>query len=158
MKRLASNLTVEIKASPEYIIRMACPKEELKWIPGWEYDMLYSESGVNEANCIFSEEMSGPHFFGSPMKTIWVTANHDPDAGRILFQLQIGCKASIRFEFNCREIEASVSECTWQMTFTALDETADALPDHIIEEKLDLLMVFLSDTLKHYCETGKMLA
>lgn len=156
-KRLERSLTVTIRASQLYILKLACPVEELKWIPGWEYDLIYSESGANETNCIFNEAFSGKHFFCRPLKTTWVTVIHAPDAGCILFQLNLSGKASIRFEFNCLETEKGVSEATWQMTFTALNEEANSIPDDALGEKMDLMMVFLSSTLKHYCETGTML-
>lgn len=157
MKRVESKMSIEIKARPEYVVRMACPMEELKWIPGWKYDLIHSKSGVNEPNCIFNEEMSGPHFFGQSLKTTWVTVNHEPESGHVLFLLYMAGKASVRFELNCHEVETAVSQCTWHMTFTALDEVADALPDGTVKEKLELMIDFLSGTLKHYCETGEML-
>jgi len=43
------------------------------------------------------------------------------------------------------------------MVFTALDEEANAMPDDTIRVKLELVMTFLADALKHYCETGEML-
>lgn len=156
-KRLERSLTTTIRAAQLSIIKLACPVEELKWIPDWEYDLIYSESGVNETNCIFDETFSGKHFFGQPLKTTWVTVIHAPDTGRILFQLNLSGKASIRFEFNCRETEKGVTEATWQMTFTALNGEVDSIPDDALAEKMDLMMVFLSNALKHYCETGTML-
>jgi hypothetical protein len=38
-----------------------------------------------------------------------------------------------------------------------LDEEANAMPDDTIRVKLELVMTFLADALKHYCETGEML-
>jgi hypothetical protein len=42
------------------------------------------------------------------------------------------------------------------MVFTALDEEAGAMPEDTIRVKLELVMTFLADALKHYCETGEM--
>jgi hypothetical protein len=43
------------------------------------------------------------------------------------------------------------------MVFTALDREAQAMPDDTIRLKLELVMTFLAEALKHYCETGEML-
>jgi hypothetical protein len=156
-KRLEVSVTREIRASPSKIFPLACPVEELRWIPEWDYQLIYSKSGVNETNCIFTEDKSGPHFFEKPVTTTWVTTIHDPDNFHISFQLNLGGKAVIRLNVRLREVGAEVSSCTWHMVFTALDEEANAMAEDTIRVKLEFIMTFLADALKHYCETGEML-
>jgi len=156
-KRIEAIVTREITASPQKIFPLACPVEELRWIPDWNYQLIYSKSGVNETNCIFIEDLSGPHFFEKPLRTTWVTNLLDPDKYRILFQLNLTEKAVIRFAFKINEVGESVSSCSWHLTFTALDEEANALEDETIQAKLELMITFLAEALKHYCETGEML-
>ena len=62
-KRVEAAVTREIKASSGNIFPLACPVEELRWIPEWDYQLIYSKSGVNETNCIFNEDKSGAHNF-----------------------------------------------------------------------------------------------
>ena len=157
-KRVEAAVTREIKASPHSIFPLACPVEELRWIPQWDYRLIYSKSGVNETNCIFNEDKSGLHFFEKPLTTTWVTTVHDPDNYHILFQLNLAGKAVIAFDIRFCEVAKKVSRCSWHMVFTALDEEANAMADDIIRVKLELAMTFLADALKHYCETGEMLA
>ena len=156
-KRVEAAVTREIKESPGNIFPLACPVEELRWIPEWDYQLIYSKSGVNETNCIFNEDQSGPHFFEKALTTTWVTTIHDPDNYRILFQLNLASKAVIRLNVKFREAGQKVSSCTWRMVFTALDEEANAMADDTIRVKMELVMTFLAEALKHYCETGKML-
>ncbi len=156
-KRVVAVLTKEIKSSPNKIFPLACPVEELRWIPDWEYKLIYSESGINETNCIFTEDKSGLLLFGQPITTTWVTNLHDPVNHRILFLLIVEQKAQIRFQFDLKEVGPKVSTCRWQMTFTALDDEANSLSEETIKSNLEAIMGFLSDTLKHYCETGEML-
>lgn len=156
-KSVEAIVTREIKASPRKIFPLACPVEELRWIPDWDYELIYSKSGVNETNCIFNENKSGPHFFEKPLTTTWVTTLHDPDNYRILFQLNLSGKAVIRLKIEFREVAKQVSSCTWHMTFTALDVETNSMADETIRMKLELVMNFLSEALKHYCETGDML-
>lgn len=157
-KRIDVVLTREIKASPGSIFPLACPVEELRWIPEWEYDLIYSKSGVNETGCIFNEGKSGPHFFEKPLTTTWVTTVHDPDNHLIVFQLYLAGKAMIRFNVRFREVGRNVSSSTWQMVFTALDEEANAMPDETVRLKLEWIMTFLAEALQYYCEKGEMVA
>lgn len=156
-KRVEAAVTREIKASPGNIFPLSCPVEELRWIPEWDYQLIYSKSGVNETNCIFNEDKSGAHIFEKPLTTTWVTTIHDPENYRILFQLNLADKAVIRLNVRVREVGKAVSSCTWHMVFTALDEEANAMADDTIRGKLELVMTFLAEALQHYCETGKML-
>ena len=156
-KRVEAAVTREIKALPGTIFPLACPVEELRWIPDWDYQLIYSQSGVNETNCIFNEDKSGVLFFEKPLTTTWVTTIHDPDNYRIIFLLNLAGKAVIRLNVRFREVGKKVSSCTWHMVFTALDEETNAMPDDAIRAKLEWVMTFLAEALKHYCETGEML-
>jgi len=49
-KRVEAAVTREIKASPGYISPLACPVEELRWIPEWDYQLIYSKIG-NDLSC-----------------------------------------------------------------------------------------------------------
>ncbi len=157
-KRVEKKITKTIKASPQKIFPLACPVEELKWIPEWEYDLIYSKSGVNETHCIFNEYKSGLLFFDKPIATTWVTALHDPENHCILFELNLSQKAVIQLNFKCEQIEDNLSTCTWHMVFTAIDQEANSITKDQIGEKLEFIMTFLSEALKQYCETGKILA
>lgn len=155
--RVEATVVCGINAKPEDLFLLACPVKELLWIPGWEYRLLYSKSGVNETNCIFTENMSGTHFFGTQLTTTWVTVLHDPAKCRILFQLYLDGKATVRFTVGFQKSTEELSTCSWHMVFTALDEDANAMTAETIRAKLELMMTFLSQALKHYCEKGRML-
>ena len=156
-KRVESTVTREVNASPGTIFPLACPVEELRWIPEWDYQLIFSKSGVNEANCIFNEDKTGLHFFEKQLITTWVTTVYDPENYRISFLLNLAGKAVISLDVNFTEVGRQVSRCTWHMVFTALDEEANAIPDDTARLKLELALTFLADALKHYCETGEMI-
>jgi len=49
-KRVEAAVTREIKASPGNIFPLACPVEELRWIPEWDYQLIYSKIS-NDLSC-----------------------------------------------------------------------------------------------------------
>ena len=157
-KRVEASVSREIMASPRKIFPLACPVEELRWIPGWDYQLIYSKSGVNETNCIFNEDKSGLHFFETPMTTTWITTTHDPVRYLVIFQIYLGGKAVIRLEIRFRAMGVNVSSVSWHMVFTALDDEANAMPVETIQARMELMMAFLADLLKHYCETGEIMS
>ena len=71
-------------ASPEKLFPLLCPVREADWLPGWEYQLLYSESGLAEWGCVFTS----PGLKSSGLKDrekTWVVTEYDRDAGRIAF-------------------------------------------------------------------------
>jgi len=156
-KRVKCIHTLEIKSSPEKIFTMACPVEELRWIPDWEYEMVYSRSGVNEKNCIFREKMSGPVLLNLPITTTWITTLYDPDKYRIHFLINYNGKAVVKYEIELREVGPNISACTLSWVFTALDQDTNSMEEKTIKENIMKVIIFLSEALKYYCETGEMI-
>lgn len=41
---------------PERIFPLLCPVLEYDWVPGWECELVYTESGVAESGAVFRTE------------------------------------------------------------------------------------------------------
>ena len=154
--RVEATLTREIGASPDRIFPLVCPVEELRWIPDWKYELVYTQSGVNETDCIFIENKSGQLLFDTPVPTTWVTLIHDPQNKKVLFLLNLDGRAVIRFDLRIQAVGSEVSRILLKMRFTAIDQETDTMPAETIQEKLELILTMLAEWLKHYCETGHM--
>ncbi len=147
----------KIKAPVGDIFPLACPVEELKWIDGWQYEMVYSKSGGNETHCIFTEAFSGPVLFDEPVATTWFTTLYDPENTRVQFVLAVDQKALVKLDIDMADAGDGASPCRWLFTFTTLNEEADKAIDETIEEKIMVILTFLGSSLKHYRETGEIL-
>jgi hypothetical protein len=75
--RLLRTFVQRIQASPEEVFPLLCPELEKAWLPGWEYRMVYSVTGVAERGAVFET----PHALGS---TRWLVTEHQP-ARRVSF-------------------------------------------------------------------------
>jgi hypothetical protein len=148
---------VTINAPAQTIFPLACPKEELKWIDAWEYDLIYSESGYNENNCIFVERMSSPVLFETPGDTLWHTTLHNRDDLKIQFLLNCAGKALIKWNIAIYPIGPEISRVAWNLTLTSLSDDVDRIGRQALEERLAGIIGFLSQSLKHYCEQGSIL-
>src|ERR1700733_2371012 len=81
-------------APPEKVFPLLCPVREADWVPGWQYRLIYSESGVAEDGCVFST----PDEAGA--ETVWMVTHYSPAAfevayawielGMIAAQIRIG--------------------------------------------------------------------
>lgn len=48
-----------IDAPPETVFPLLCPVREAEWLDGWEYEMIYSMSGLIEKGAAFSTANPG---------------------------------------------------------------------------------------------------
>jgi hypothetical protein len=142
-----------IKVLPEKVFPLLCPVEELKWIDNWQYQLVYTDSGVNENNCIFIEDLSGIVLFDSPVPITWITTLYEPNS-RIQFVLMCSDIAVIKFDIWLRNQDNGISSIQLKFTYTSLKE--DVVYERI-KEKLTTILIFLATSLKHYCETDELL-
>jgi len=78
-KRIGHQYTQTNEAPPEEVFPLLCPVREADWVPGWQYRLIYSESGVAEDGCVFSM----PNDSGA--ETVWIVTHHDPAAFKIAY-------------------------------------------------------------------------
>ena len=152
------SFSISINAPVEKIFPLACPVEELKWINAWAYSMVYSNSGKNENNCIFIENMSAQHIMGTEKSepTYWVTTLYDSENHVIHFLLV--CSSTVtKLEIIMRMVNPQDAEVTWDMTVTAIKDEANSSFDETMKDRMKLMMTFLGHSLKYYCETGMIL-
>ena len=78
-KRVSHESTQTNDAPPEKVFPLLCPVREADWVPGWQYRLIYSGSGLAEDGCVFSTPNdAGP-------ETVWMVTHYDPTAFRIAF-------------------------------------------------------------------------
>ncbi len=156
VKRVQCSKFETINSPAEEIFPLLCPVLEEKWIPDWQYELVYSDSGVNEPNCIFTEETSGLFIFDTLITTTWNTIVHDPGNKKITFLLISGDRGVIRIDVAIETDKEQVSTISWHMTFTSLSSKNDDISETTIKENLVGMVTVLASLLKHYCETGEM--
>ena len=77
-KRVAHQFTQTNVATPARVFPLLCPVREAEWVPGWQYRLIYSKSGVAEAGCVFITEENN-------RQTTWIVTEYDPATFRIAF-------------------------------------------------------------------------
>jgi hypothetical protein len=155
-KRIVSHHVEKIKASPERIFPLLCPIQEYKWIDGWQCEMVYSDGGAIENNCIFKEEKTSPILFDLSTPTYWMTSLYNPEMYCIQFVLLTGTMAFAKIDVEVQGLGEALSSVTWTFTITSLNDEANKIIGAATEQKTKLLLSILGQSLKRYCETGKL--
>jgi hypothetical protein len=147
----------EVEASASRVFLLLCPVAEYDWISGWDCTLVFTASGVNEQGCIFSEGMMGPVLVGSPVVTTWVTTVHDEENRRIQFVIFLHDQAVVRYDIRLEERGSDRTHMVMNFEVSLMGEELRRLDDDEIRARLMVPVTFISESLKHYCRTGKKL-
>ena len=69
-KRAITTYTGHLSFTPDIVFPLLCPVREYQWLEGWQCEMIYSDSGVAEDNCIFKTAHAGG--------TFWSVSRYEP--------------------------------------------------------------------------------
>ena len=149
LKRKIQTYEKTFHHSSEKIFFQLCPARELDWIDGWECDLVYTTTGYVEEDCIFTtplENSLGPG--------LWIFTRYEPNQRLELVRV-IGTSIVIHLRINLKENQDDTVTGFWHLTFTALDETGNAMIDSLPDESPEFSSAI--DGLEHFLNTGELL-
>lgn len=147
--RVTRTYTQKLIAEPSIVFPLLCPVREVDWIEGWNPELVISQSGVAELDCVFVTAASSTN-------AIWYITKHEPsDCFVEMIKITPGvtaCKLSIQVQPVKSESEAIVT-----YTHTSLGREGDSFVDLFTEERYTDLMRDWEARLNHYLSHGTML-
>lgn len=117
--RVVRTFVQHIHATPEEVFPLLCPELEKAWLPGWDYRMIHSASGVAELGAVFET----PHPMGT---TRWVVTEHEP-ARRVGFVRWQADGVVVRIGITLGRHHAGTTVVCIEYTFTPTDDGARAI-------------------------------
>lgn len=151
VKRATRASLMRLAAPPEKVFPLLCPVLEYDWIDGWDCEMIWSESGVAEDDCVFITNFPGEK------GEVWVVSRYDPEGGHLEFVRFLGDERVIRYNIVLRGDGPGKSELRWTKTITSLGPRGEALLDAYGEAEHALQVRNLERMLNHYFATGEKL-
>jgi len=148
-RRVTHEYTQTNFASPEVVFPLLCPVREAEWVPGWRYRLIYSESGVAEAGCVFVTEEND-------RETTWVVTEYDAAAFRIAFVwVDAGrVTAQIRIEL---ERSGDSTSAHIRYTYTGLSPEGNHEVERFDEGWSQKKMQGWEAAINHYLKTGRLI-
>jgi len=148
-RRVTHEYTQTNFASPEVVFPLLCPVREAEWVPGWRYRLIYSESGVAEAGCVFVTEEND-------RETTWVVTEYDAAAFRIAFVwVDAGrVTAQIRIEL---ERSGDSTSAHIRYTYTGLSPEGNHEVERFDEGWFQKKMQGWEAAINHYLKTGRLI-
>lgn len=117
--RVIRTFVQHIHAAPEEVFPLLCPEREKAWLPGWDYRMIHSASGVAERGAVFET----PHPRGT---TRWVVTEHEPvrRVGFVRFQPD---GVVVRIGIDLGRHHAGTTAVCIEYAYTPTDEASRAI-------------------------------
>jgi len=163
-KRVRSFNKVKVKTSPNESFHMPGGPEEIPWIPGWNFDTLYSESGMTEDNYIALENGVVRYMFLDPdLSCYWYVSLYDKKNHVFNVNMIISGEVVGRLEFVFEETDEGYTIWNIASTWTSLTEKGNKLMERKsvfmrednIQKRNDRMVQFLGECALYYKETGK---
>ena len=146
--RVAHEAVLTISALPEAVFPLLCPVREAEWVPGWQYRLVYSQSGVAELGCVFTT----PNDDGS--ETVWIVTGYVPPE-RIEFAWVWPERIATRLEIALAPAPGHMTSVTLRYTYTSLSPTGDDILRRYDEAWFAEKMHRFEEALNRYLQTGR---
>lgn len=148
-RRITHQYTQTNIAPPEKVFPLLCPVREADWVPGWQYRLIYSQSGLAELGCVFTTRNED----GS--ENTWVVTEYDPQVFRIGFVwIKPGLVAAqIHIQLKLKSNDQTLVHI--QYTYIGLSAAGNAEVDRYDETWFRDKMQGWEAAINHYLQTGK---
>ena len=149
-RRIVLAHTMRLKGNPEKVFPLLCPVREYEWVEPWRCDLVYTDSGVAELDCIFRTSFpdDGP-------EDTWVVSRYEPP--NLIEFVRVNPLRAIRYSIRLEEIETGASQWKWEQTITGLNAEGNRLVRGQTDEAFAAEKKTLEKMLNHFLETGTML-
>jgi hypothetical protein len=148
-KRCFLSAQQQLNFTPERIFPLLCPTREFDWIEGWDCELIRTESGFAELDCIFTT-----HFAGDE-KEIWVVDRYEPN--KLIQFIRSSESRVIRYSIKLSSKDNGSTTLLWQQVVTALNEKGNRYVENCSNKEFGKKINNLEKLLRHYLETGEML-
>ena len=150
-KRVTRFFCQTIHAAADKVHALICPVREAEWLDGWQYDMIYSETGLIEEGCVFTSPNEGE------ADTIWLVTKRDDDNYQTEFTRITPGSRIARLIIGVRPDGDQRAKVDITYVFTALNEAGNRFVDRFSEENFAKDMRFWEASMNHYLKTGETL-
>jgi hypothetical protein len=150
-KRVSHEFTQTNDAPPEKVFPLLCPVREADWVPGWQYRLIYSQSGVAEDGCVFTTpNETGP-------ESIWMCTHYDPAAHAIAYAWVKPGMVAAQLRISLAAAPEARTSARIHYVYTALSPGGNAELERFTPEWFQKKMQGWESAINHYLRTGKLM-
>ncbi len=133
------------------VFPLLCPVREADWVPGWQYQLIYSESGVAEDGCVFSTPNdAGP-------ETLWMVTQYDPESYAIAYAWVEPGMVATQLRISLAPAPGGGTSARIRYLYTGLSPAGNDRLEHYTAEWFRKKMQSWEAAINHYLRTGKLI-
>jgi len=148
--RVVHEFTQTNPAAPSQVFSLLCPVREEEWLPGWQYRLIYSESGVAELGCVFTT----PNASAQAERT-WIVTEYDRARYRIGFVWLDPGRVITDLGIQLEEADARVTHSKIRYRYTGLSEDGNREVESYDRKWFEGRMKNWERCINHFLRTGK---
>ena len=148
-KRVTHEYVQTNDAPPETVFPLLCPVREADWVPGWQYRMIYSKSGVAEAGCVFTTPNE------DDTETTWLVTEYDPARFKVAFAWVKPGQVAAQIAISLRKNPEGNTTALIRYTYTGLSAAGNQEVARYDKQWFEHKMRGWEAAINHYLRTGK---
>jgi len=134
---------------PEDVFPMLCPVREYEYIPQWECDIVYLDSGLAERGGVFTTHS---HREGN-QKDVWVISCYDTN--RAIEFIRVNGMRSMVYQIELQGTETGGTVVSWEQVITGLTEEGNQHVQTLQQSDFTAMLSHWQELLQHYLATGE---
>lgn len=144
--------TQKLNGTLKQVFPLLCPVREYDWIDDWECDLIHSDSGLAELDCVFSTQTSGTRL-GDVSEEIWTISRYEPNS-RIEFVKFAAGLYLVRYEIILDTIGETHASAKWSQYFTGLSEAGNRIVTASQQSDFSAAIMAMEGKLNYYLKHG----
>jgi len=150
-RRITRAYRQTINANPDIVFPLLCPVREAEWLDGWQYDMIYSESGLVEEGAVFRTSHEGED------DTIWIITKHNPRTLEVDFTRFTNNSRTcvLKIAVSPKDSDSSYVEISY--TYTGITPEGNDFIDDFTEDSFLEAVTFWERSMNYFLKTGERL-
>jgi hypothetical protein len=148
-KRIFVSHTQLIKTAPEKVFPLLCPTKEYYWIETWKCELIYSESGFAEQDCIFVTGLPGDE------RRTWFVDEYEKN--KYIQFIIFSNNYIIRYKITLTGKTDNTTGAEWAQTITALNANGNKYIEEFSISGFKAMIERLERMMNYYLETGNVL-
>ena len=134
---------------PEAVFPMLCPVREYEYIPPWECDLVYLDSGLAEDGGVFTT-----HFpTDGAQPDVWVISRYETN--RAIEFVRVSGLRTMVYRVDLRGTEAGGTAVRWEQIITGLTEEGNQHIQTLQQSDFTAMLAHMEELLQHDLATSK---
>ena len=138
-----------VSGSPEDVFPLLCPVREADWLPGWDADLIYSESGAAEDGCVFE---TGPE--QGTGAGLWTFTHYE--SPRRVAMIRFSPPVLVRIDIRLEDVGEGRTRVHWEYTLTGLAAEGNRKIQELVGS-MEGRMKKTNIALDHYLRSGDLI-